>query len=83
MVEMGNQDLAKAIRTLRKSKGITATFISNKLGYKAVSSYTRLENGESTISLETAKKIADLLSVDLNIFFDENLRDSHNVVETA
>jgi putative transcriptional regulator len=83
MVEMRNQDLATVIRTIRKSKGITATFISNKLGYKAVSSYTRLENGESTISLETAKKIADLLSVDLNVFFDEKLCESHNSIESA
>jgi transcriptional regulator with XRE-family HTH domain len=83
MVKMRNQDLATVIRTIRKSKGITATFISNKLGYKAVSSYTRLENGESTISLEIAKKIADLLSVDLNVFFDENMRDSHKTTESA
>jgi transcriptional regulator with XRE-family HTH domain len=76
---MSNQDIGKVIRELRKSKGITATFIASQLGYKYASSYTRLENGESTISLETAKKIADLLSVDVTAFFyKEKLRETHN-----
>lgn len=76
---MTNKDIGEVIRSLRKSKGITATFIARNLGYQSVSSYTRLESGESTISLETAIKIAELLSVDLeDLFFDKNLRESHN-----
>lgn len=77
---MNNKDIGNAIRLIRKSKGITATFISHQLGYKSVSSYTRLENGESTISLATAKRIAELLSVDIDSFFyKEKLRESHNM----
>ncbi|WP_187445017.1 helix-turn-helix domain-containing protein [Rossellomorea vietnamensis] len=71
-------ELGKKIRSLREARGITATFIAKKLGYKYVSSYTRLENGDSNISLEQAKKIADILNVDINDFFyKENLRESH------
>jgi putative transcriptional regulator len=64
------------IRAIRVSKGITATFMARKLGYKAVSSYIRLEKGGSQITLEQAKKIADLLAVDVNEFFNtQNLRE--------
>jgi putative transcriptional regulator len=76
---MTNKDIGKVIRDIRTSRGITATFISRKLGYQSVSSYTRLESGESIISLETAKKIAELLSVNLDDFFcNEKLRELHN-----
>jgi len=70
-----NQSPGQVIREIRKSKGITATFMAKKLGYKAVSSYFRLENGESAITLEKAKQIADLLNVDVSNFFASDLRD--------
>lgn len=67
------------IRCIRISKGISATFMANKMGYKAVSSYIRLEKPDSNVTLEQAKKIADLLGVDLKEFFnEENLRSSRN-----
>lgn len=70
-------DIGKAIRNIRISRGITATFMAKKLGYKSVSSYTRLEKGDTNITLEQAKRIADLLMVDINEFFrDENLRET-------
>lgn len=77
---MNNKRFATRIRDIRKAKGITATFVARKLGYKNVSSYTRLEKGEITITLERAKQIADLLQVDINEFFyDQNLRDSRKM----
>jgi transcriptional regulator with XRE-family HTH domain len=72
------QNPGKTIKRIRLSKGVTATFMAKQLGYKAVSSYIRLENGESPITLENAKLIADLLSVDMNIFFENSLREMHN-----
>lgn len=70
------------IRCLRKSKGISATFMANKLGFKAVSSYTRLERENSNVTLEQAKKIADLLHVDVNEFFNiKNLRETRNKIK--
>jgi transcriptional regulator with XRE-family HTH domain len=77
---MRGNKIGRVIRSIRLSKGITATFMANRLGYKSVSSYTRLEKGESTISVEQAKMIADLLSVNLNDFFyEEKLRESHKI----
>jgi len=74
---MKGNKIGRIIRSIRLSKGITATFMAKRLGYKSVSSYTRLEKEESTISVEQAKMIADLLSVDLNDFFyEEKLRVS-------
>jgi putative transcriptional regulator len=78
VVVLSNKDLGGTIRSIRVSKGITATFMAKQLGYKAVSSYTRLEKNESPVTLEQAKKIADLLTVDVNDFFREKLRESHN-----
>lgn len=71
-----------AIRNIRISKGITATFMAKKLGYKSVSSYLRLEKGQSSITLDKAKIIADILNVSVSDFFKENLRVSHNDIES-
>lgn len=76
---MDKKQVGAVIRSIRTSKGITATFMAKQLGYKAVSSYIRLEKGESPVTLEQAKKIADLLMVDVNDFFDQNLCDSRNI----
>lgn len=75
---MQKQLVGKVIKDIRKSKGITATFMAKQLGYKAVSSYSRIENGETDLTLEQAKKIADLLMVDVTDFFNQKLRDMHN-----
>lgn len=73
---MTEKTSGQIIKEIRTSKGVTATHMAKELGYKAVSSYLRLENGESTISLEKAKIIADILNVDVNDFFNQNLRVS-------
>lgn len=65
---MNKKSVGKVIRETRLSKGITATFMAKQLGYEAVSSYIRIEKGETKITLEQAKKIADLLMVDINLF---------------
>lgn len=62
-------NIGHVIRTIRKSKGITATFMAKELGYKAVSSYIRLENGESKVTLVQGKKISEILNMDINDFF--------------
>lgn len=70
--------VGKAIRKIRKSKGITATYMANQLGFKAVSSYTRIEKGETDISLEQTIKIAELLMVDMQNFFKNQMRETRN-----
>lgn len=68
---MTSKRIGEIIRSIRLSRGITATFMSNQLGYKAVSSYLRLEKGESPISLDQANVIAELLAVNVIEFFNE------------
>lgn len=68
--------IGETIRAIRKSKGITATFVAKKLGYKSVSGYMRLETGDAKITLVQAKLLADLLACDIHDFFDQNLRES-------
>ena len=75
--------IAQKIKELRLSKGITATFMAKQLGFKAVSSYSRIEKGETVVTLEQAKTIADLLMVDVNDFFTQKLRDTHNNTNSA
>lgn len=76
---MANKTSGQIIKEIRMHKGVTATHMAKTLGYRAVSSYLRLENGESTISLEKAKTIADILNVDINDFFNQNLRITRNI----
>ena len=65
------------IKEIRESKGITQTFMARKMGYKAVSSYARIEDGTTNITLEQALKISELLGVSINDFlFEENLRET-------
>lgn len=79
MEEKLREIIGRKIRDIRKSRGITATFMARKLGYKSVSSYLRLESGEAPITLEKGKFIADLLMVDINEFFStQNLRETRN-----
>ncbi len=73
---MTSQEIGRVIKAIRNSKGITATFMAKNLGYKSVSSYLRLENGESSITLEKAKEIADIFNVSVTDFFNKNLRET-------
>lgn len=72
------KEIGEAIRSIRLSKGITATYVAKKLGYKSVSSYTRIEKGETDVTLERAKQIADILHCDVNDFFTHGLRETRN-----
>ena len=67
------------LRQVRKSKGITQTFMASKLGYKKASGYANIESGHRKLSLENAKKIAEILDMDINeLFFDQELHEKSN-----
>lgn len=77
----GTKNVGEIVRAIRKQKGKTATFIAKKLGYKSVSSYTRIEKGVTELTFEMALKLADALEVDISQLSDANvLRDSRNNV---
>lgn len=65
------------LRELRKSKGITQTFISCKLGYANTSGYNNIELGRVRPSLEHAKVIADIFELSIEeVFFKEELQET-------
>ncbi|AZO96636.1 helix-turn-helix domain-containing protein [Iocasia frigidifontis] len=62
-------NLAK-LKKLRVEKGFTQQEMAEKLGYKGKSGYCQLENGTVKMTLEQAKKIAEILGDDIEkIFF--------------
>ena len=60
------------LKKLRKSKGITQAEMAEMLGYKGKSSYCMLENGRVRMQLDTARRIAEILEVDVNTLFFGN-----------
>ncbi len=67
------------LRSIRRSKGISITFMSKELGYKHPSGYANIEYGRSKPSLDIAKRIAELLDSDIEtLFFSEKLPEMSN-----
>ncbi|PGR09159.1 helix-turn-helix transcriptional regulator [Priestia megaterium] len=65
------------LKQARKAKGLSQTFMANKLGYTYPSGYANIETGRNKLSLENAKKIADILQMDVNeLFFGEELHET-------
>ncbi|GFN37211.1 helix-turn-helix domain-containing protein [Tepidimicrobium xylanilyticum] len=65
------------LKKLRIEKGYTQQDMADKLGYSGKSSYCLLENGVVKITIDKAKRIAEILEVDPSIFF------KHKVEETS
>ncbi|MCJ7987850.1 helix-turn-helix domain-containing protein [Priestia sp. OVL9] len=59
------------LKQARKAKGLSQTFMAKKLGYTYPSGYANIETGRNKLSLENAKKIADILQMDVNELFLE------------
>ena len=58
------------LRKIRKSKGITQTFIAQKMG-KTPAWYSNIERGHTRLLAEDAKRIAEILGVDIREIFEE------------
>lgn len=65
----------KNVRSIREAKGITKTHIANMLNMSLMG-YTHIESGSVRLDVERFKLIANLLDMDLNIFFDTKLTES-------
>lgn len=53
------------LKKLRKLKKLTQGEMAQKLGYKGKSGYCMLENGQIRMTLDNAKKIAEILDEDI------------------
>jgi transcriptional regulator with XRE-family HTH domain len=63
---INQMELHNKIKFIRLSKNLTQGYIADELGID-VANYSRLERGETSITVERLKKIAGLLDVDLSI----------------
>lgn len=79
MIEPMTDNLVKRIikeklKKARNKKGISQEEMAERLGYKDKSSYCHIENGNVKITIETAKKIADILEENVNqLFFTQDV----------
>ena len=62
-------DLAKKILEIRKGNGLTQEEFAEKL-FVTRQAASRWENGETTPTVDTLKKMFELFNVDANVFFD-------------
>ncbi len=60
------------LRELRKTKGYTQEEVAKYLGYKSKNAYHLIETGKRKLTLDNAKKIADLLEEPIDKIFFEN-----------
>lgn len=50
---------------IRKSKGLTQEYMTDKLGYYSISTYSKIERGIIKITLNKAKEICKILNCKL------------------
>ncbi|MHC5281122.1 helix-turn-helix domain-containing protein [Listeria kieliensis] len=62
------------IETLRKSKGITKTHIAKQFN-KTIAWYYGISKGEINVKAEDLEKFADILGVDVAIFFTNEVSE--------
>lgn len=63
------------VERIRKSKGVTKTHMANKLGI-TLQGYRHIASGSVRLDVERLKVIAEILGVDVAVFFDQQLTDS-------
>lgn len=75
--------IAGKLKKLRKDKKITQKEMAKFLGYKSKSGYCQLENGKVRMTLDKAKKISEILNVDIKeIFFDDEVKNLEQNTKT-
>lgn len=72
-----NLTINSRVRQIRKSKGITQTFVAEKLGIP-VQTYNGYELSRRKINAETLEKIANVLNEPIENFFEKQLHESKN-----
>lgn len=63
------------VERIRKAKGITKTYIANKLNL-SLQGYRHIASGNVRLDAERLKIIGNALNVDPGIFFDDKLTES-------
>lgn len=72
--------IADNIRYLRKKAGYSQEDLSNLLGYKSFTTIQKWESGVSSPPLEICARMADIFSVDLDLFVRTDLSKQESVI---
>ena len=70
--------LGERIAKIRRSKGISQVFITQKLG-KTPAWLSNIEKCRRDIGAEELNQVAEILGVDIGVFFDEELNKKLSV----
>jgi len=67
-----NREIGAKIKSFRKKCGITQMGLANSMGisYQQIQKY---ENGETKITVERLKQVADIFKIPINIFLENNI----------
>ena len=66
--------IQERLKEARKAKGVSMTFMADKLGYASASGYANIESGHTKLTLKAAKNIAEILDIEMDeLFFKEKL----------
>lgn len=68
-------NIGKAIRNIRKRKGMSGVFLANKVGIDP-STLSKYENNQRKVNSELLPIFANALDVSVEIFFDEEIGDT-------
>lgn len=68
---MNKKELGLRIKTLRKGKGLSQKELATLMGYKDVSTITKIETGINDITTENLYKLADILSISVFDILDK------------
>lgn len=83
VVPKSNERVGQQIRDLRKSKGITQSYLAEQTG-KSLGYISQLERGFSSVSIPVLQKISEILGVNITWFFhfesEETPEESNYVV---
>ncbi|MGG1672905.1 helix-turn-helix domain-containing protein [Paenibacillus sp. NRS-1783] len=74
--------LHENIRELRKSKGMTQTYVAGEVGL-SIQSYNMKERGERVITALELSKIAAVLNVSMDYFFEKKIHVKCNESDTT
>ena len=77
-MNLDKETIGKKIRQIRKEKGFSQEELSEKIDISPRHMCT-IENGNSFPSIETFIKIAEILYININDFFNLNLESSDNL----
>lgn len=77
-MNLDKETIGKKIRQIRKEKGLSQEELSEKIDISPRHMCT-IENGNSFPSIETFIKIAEILDININDFFNLNLESSDNL----